>query len=58
MEKDNWYIVGNKWMRCEIVGKTFGGIVTVKLYNDPLGTDLRQGRARKGLYGLLVEEKN
>jgi hypothetical protein len=53
MEKDNWYIVGNHWTRCEIISNVLG-LTTVRLYNEG-GT--RTGKARRGLYGLLVEAK-
>lgn len=47
----NFWIDGNHWTRCEIVSNAFG-VAIVKLYNE---TDTRKGRARKGLYGWLVE---
>lgn len=46
----NWYIVGSHWIRCEIVSNVLG-IATVELYTG----ERKTGRARKGLYGLLVE---
>lgn len=50
----NWYIMGTHWIKCEIVRKLVGGLVIVRLYNE---TQDRQGRARPGLYGLIVEQK-
>ena len=39
------------WIMCEILNQAFG-IVTFRLYDDDR---VRKGRARKGIYGLLVE---
>ncbi len=50
----NFYIEGTRWIRCEIVRRLLGGIVIFRLYNE---TQDRHGRARPGLYGLLVEAK-
>jgi len=48
----NWYIVGNRWMRCEILSRgLFGALVKVELYTGEIVT----GSARKGLHGLLVD---
>ncbi len=50
---NNWFIDehGTHWTRCEIVGTMFG-VTTVRLYTGEQCT----GKARKGHYGLLVEQ--
>jgi hypothetical protein len=54
-EVDSWYLESPAhWVRCRIVSQTFGGIVSVMLYNE---ADPRPGRARKGLYGWLIDPK-
>ena len=47
----NFWIDGYHWIRCEVISQAFG-TCTVRLYNEA-GT--RKGRARRGLYGWLVE---
>jgi hypothetical protein len=42
----------NHWILCEIINQAFG-VVTFRLYDD---ARLRKGRARKGMYGLLITE--
>ena len=49
----NWFILasGDHWIRCEVMSHVFG-VATVRLYTG----EKRRGKARKGLYGLIVEE--
>ena len=46
----NWYIVGSHWISCEITSNIMGR-ATVRLYDGRVKT----GKARKGMYGLLVD---
>jgi hypothetical protein len=47
----NWFIEsGNHWILCEILSNVFG-VAKVRTYDG----QIRQGRARKGIYGLLIE---
>lgn len=46
----DWYIKGSHWTLCEVVSNLLGR-ATVRLYTG----ETRTGRARKGLYGLLVD---
>lgn len=49
-EEMNWYIVGSHWISCEVTSNIMGR-ATVRLYDGRVKT----GKARKGLYGLLVD---
>lgn len=49
----SWYIeTPSHWIRCEVTSNVLG-LATVTLYDGRKVT----GRARKGLYGWLVEAK-
>lgn len=47
----NWYIFGNTWLRCDILSNIMGR-ATVRIWTTG---ETMTGKARKGLYGLLVD---
>jgi hypothetical protein len=47
----NFWVDGAHWTLCQIVSNVLG-VCVVQLYNE---AETRRGRARKGIYGLLVE---
>lgn len=52
-ETFDWYIVGTCWMRCDVVSNVLGlAIVRLKTTGETV-----TGRARRGIYGVLVEPK-
>lgn len=54
---DNWYIVGTRWIRCEVV-KRVGALATVRLWNSitrKCDGETKTGRVRPGLFGVLVD---
>lgn len=46
----DWFIVGNHWILCRVMTNVFGS-ATVMTHDGQRLT----GKARRGLYGLLVE---
>ena len=49
-EEYHWYIRGTCWIRCDIVSNFLGmAVVTLRTTGETVN-----GRARRGLYGVLV----
>jgi len=50
-EEYHWYIRGTCWIRCDIVSNFLGmAVVTLRTTGETVN-----GRARRGLYGVLVD---